>query len=243
MLSGSLTYQSRLDGIEFDKIELRSPEPSVEKIDVASDQGGNVLIEVQIGRIARFSDAKALGLREANRVVNRLSMALGRQCYDPIPKGHALSDRHTDVHYIEDWAVFTAQVGSARRLGTESLADLASALNEAEPPGEANHRRFRSCLNIKDVASRFLALYRLLGLIVAHSDKDTQAATDELIRKHEPEVPETISPRTDQAETIYSKLRNEYMHTRHLSLSQVQSEMEDHLPGLIAILQKAIRNP
>ena len=243
MLSGSLTYRSRLDGIEFDRIEIRSPEASVEKIDVTSDQGGIVSIEVQIGQIARFSDAKALGLREANRVVNRLSLALGRQCYDPIPKCHALCDQHTDVHYIEDWTVFTAQVGSARRLGTESLADLASALNESEPPGEANYRRFRSCLNIKDVASRFLALYRLLGLIVAHSGKDTQAATDELIRKHEPEVSETISPRTDKLETIYSNLRNEYMQTPQMSLSQVQSQMEDHLPGLIAILQKAIRNP
>jgi hypothetical protein len=243
MLSGSLTYQCRLDGIEFDQIELRSPEASVEKIDVASDKGGNVLIEVQIGRIARFSDAKAVGLREANRVVNKLSITLGRQCYDPFPTRHALSDQQTDVHYMEDWTVFTAQVGSAVKLGTESLADLASALNEAEPPGEANYRRYRSCLNITDVASRFLALYRLLGLIVAHSGKDTQAATDELIRRHEPEVPETMSPQSDQAETIYSKLRNEYVHTRHMSLAQVQSEMEDHLPGLIAILQKAIRNP
>ena len=242
MLSGSLTYRSRLDGIEFDKIEIRSPAASVEKIDVTSEQGCNVSIEIHIGQIALFRDAKALGLREAKKVANRLAMALGRQCYDPIPKGHALSDKQADVHILEDWTVFTAYGGSARKLGTESLVNLASALNEAEPPGEANYQRFRHCLNIKDVATRFLALYRLLGLFVAYTDKDTQAATDELIRKHEPEVLETISPRTDKAETIYSKLRNEYMHPRRMSMSQVQSEMEDHLPGLIAILQKAIRN-
>src|ERR1700733_3346850 len=86
MLSGSLTYRSRLDGIEFDKIEIRSPAASVEKIDVTSEQGCNVSIEIHIGQIALFREAKALGLREAKRVTNRLAMALGRQCYDPIPK-------------------------------------------------------------------------------------------------------------------------------------------------------------
>jgi hypothetical protein len=242
MLSGSLTYRSQIDGIEFDKIEIRTPQSSVEKIDVISDPGGNVSIEVHIGQIALLRDAKTLGLREARRVANRLTIALCRPCYDPIPQCHALRDHQADVHFFEDWTVPTPSVGSAKRLGTESVAELASALNEVEPPGEANYQRFRHCLNIPDVASRFLALHRLLGMFLAHTAQDTQAAIDDLIRKHEPEVAEMISPQTGKPETIYTKLRNEYMNCRDASLAQIQPEMADHLPGLIAILQKAIRS-
>jgi hypothetical protein len=120
--------------------------------------------------------------------------------------------------------------------------DVWGALNEAEPPGEANYQRFRRCLNITDVASKFLALHRLLGLFLAHTAQDTQAAIDDLIRKYEPEAAEMISPQTGRPETIYTKLRNEYMRCRDGSLVHLQLEMADHLPGLIAILQKAIRS-
>ena len=243
MLTGSLTYRSQIDGIEFDKIEIvQCPEPSVERIDVVSDRGGNVSIEVHIGQIAAFRDAKVLGLREARRVANRLAIALCMPCYDPIPQRHALRDRQADIHFLEDWTVSTPNVGSARKLGTESVAQLASALNEAEPPGEANYQRFRHCLNIPDVASRFLTLHRLLGLFVAHSAQDTQAAIDDLIRKHEPEVAEMISPQTGKPETIYTKLRNEYMRCGDILPDHVQLDMAGHLPGLIAILQQAIRS-
>jgi hypothetical protein len=242
MLSGSLTYRSQIDGIEFDQIEIRSPLSSVDKIDVISDLGGNVSIEVHIGQIALLRDAKALGLREARRVANRLAIALCRPCYDPIPQRHALHDQQAEVHFVADWTVPTPSVESAKRLGTESVADLAWALNEAEPPGEANYQRFRHCLNITDVASRFLALHRLLGLFLAHTAQDTQAAIDDLIRKYEPEVAEMISPQTGRPETIYTKLRNEYMRCRDGSPAHIQPEMADHLPGLIAILQKAIRS-
>jgi hypothetical protein len=105
MLSGSLTYRSQIAGIEFDRIEIRSPQSSVEKIDVISDPGGNVSIEVHIGQIALLRDAKTLGLREARRVANRLAIALCRPCYDPIPQCHALRDHQADVHFFDDWTV------------------------------------------------------------------------------------------------------------------------------------------
>jgi hypothetical protein len=73
--------------------------------------------------------------------------------------------------------------------------------------------------------------------------KDRQPMIDALIRLQEPGVAETISPKTGGLEMVYSKLRHEHMHRSNVPLAQVRSEMETQLPGLISIVQKAIKNP
>jgi hypothetical protein len=113
---------------------------------------------------------------------------------------------------------------------------------EPAPPGEADYGLFRACLSTKDVASKFLALYRLLGRLADPTGKDRQPMIDALIKRKEPGVAESISPKTGDMETVSSRLRNEYMHRSHIALGQVRSEMETHLPGLIAVVRKAIKN-
>ena len=97
-------------------------------------------------------------------------------------------------------------------LGGHSLSVLKSALEDPTPTGEADYPLFRSSLNTRDVASRFLSLYRLLGRLADPTGKDRQCMIDALIKKHEPGVEEPISPKTRQPETVYTKLRNEHMH-------------------------------
>jgi hypothetical protein len=63
------------------------------------------------------------------------------------------------------------------------------------------------------------------------------------VKRYEPGVAETISPQSGRPEAVYTKLRNEYIHRGQVALAQVRSEMETHLPVLIAIVRMAIRNP
>jgi hypothetical protein len=64
-----------------------------------------------------------------------------------------------------------------------------------------------------------------------------------MIKKHEPGVAEKPSPIKLGTETIYTKLRNEHMHRTGIPLDRVRAEMGIHLPGLQAVVQKAIKNP
>jgi hypothetical protein len=242
MLSGSLRYGSYIEGIEFEKIEIASAEPNIQKVEVASDRDGNISIEVYVDGVANLSEAEALGQREATRVVNTLAIEQGRFVRDPGYNGHALKDDSSNAHSVGSSIGFFMHAFAPNKLGDESMAALKSALAAASPPGEADYALFRACLNTKDDASKFLALYRLLGRLADPTGRDRQPMIDALILTKEPGVAQTISPRTGAPETVYSRLRNEHMH-RNVLVVQVRFEMEAHLPGLIAIVQKAIKNP
>jgi len=243
MLSGTVSYGSYVEGVEFDSIEITSPEPNVQKVEVASDKDGNVSIDVHVGQVANFDEAVALGFRETTRVVNILAFELGRYVRDPGFRGHALTDDSSGGHILGDSIGLFVASHAPIKLGAESRASLTSALSEPTPPGEADYQLVRACLDTKDVASKFLALYRLLGRMADHTGRDRQALIDEVIRRKEPGVGETISPQTGGPETVYSKLRNEHMHRSSVPLARVRSEMATHLPGLISVVKKAIKNP
>jgi hypothetical protein len=184
-----------------------------------------------------------LGQREATRIVNNLAITLGRFARDPGFNGQALTDDSSGAHTVGSSIGFFVQAHAPVKLGVASLATLKSALTDPAPPGEADYHLFRACLNTKDIASKFLDLYRLLGRLADPTGKDRQPMIDALIRLQEPGVAETISPKTGGLEMVYSKLRHEHMHRSNVPLAQVRSEMETPLPGLISIVQKAIKNP
>ena len=105
----------------------------------------------------------------------------------------------------------------AKKVQGPSLASLTSALAEQAPPGEADYGLFRACLNTRDAASKFLALFRLLGRLADPTGKDRQPVIDAVIKKKEPGVAESVSPKTGDMETVYSRLRNEYMDRSHIA--------------------------
>jgi hypothetical protein len=243
MLSGSLSYGSYIQGVEFENIEVPSIGSSVQKIEVASDKDGNVSIRVYVERVTDQAEAEAIGLREATRVVNILSVEQGQHVTDPTYKGHALKDDLTDVHKIGDSIGLFVAAHCVKKLEGQSLTTLKSALSEPVPPGEADYQLFRSSLNTKDIASKFLSLYRLLGRLADPTGRDRQGMIDTLIERHEPGVTKSTSPQTGQPETVYTKLRNEHMHRSSVPLAQVRADMETHLPGLISLVRQAIKTP
>jgi hypothetical protein len=241
MLSGYLCYESRIDGVEFENIEIPSKWPIVQKVEVTSDKDGKISIKVHVECVSDQAEAEAEGLREATRIVNILAIQQGKYVTDPMYMSHVLYDKSADTHLIGDSVRLFDKADGVNRLGDQSRAALRSALAEATPPGEADYQLFRNTLNTKDVASKFLSLYRLLGHL-ADPGQDRQGKIDAMIKKHEPGVAEEPSPKTGGMETVYTKLRNEHMHRSGIPLAQVRDEMGRHLPGLQAIVQKAIKN-
>jgi hypothetical protein len=243
MLSGTLSYGSYIQGIEFDNIEVPSPEPNIRMTEIVSDEDGNVSITVHVDNVTDQAEAEAIGFREATRVVNILSIEQGLHVTDPSYKGQSLKDDALNIHKIGSSINLFTAAHCVKKLGGQSLAALKLALSEPVPSGETDYQLFRSSLNTKDIASKFLAIYRLLGRLADPTGKDRQSMIDDLIDRHEPGVAKRISPKTGQPETVYTKLRNEHMHRSSVPLIQIRADMETHLRGLIAIVQQAIKNP
>ena len=91
MLSGSLTYASYIEGIEFEKFEIMSADANVSKVEIASDEMGQVTIKVHVEKVPDQGEAEALGLREATRIINILAIEQGKYVTDPRYKGHTLN--------------------------------------------------------------------------------------------------------------------------------------------------------
>jgi hypothetical protein len=99
---------------------------------------------------------------------------------------------------------------------------------------------FRNALGATDPASRFLGLYQILALL----NGDNQGKIDDFILAHQ-RVPVTKSRPLKAGgfadETIYTRLRNEYMHVRpNVALSATRAEIVANLDNLISLVRTAI---
>ena len=144
MYSGILIYGSHVEGIQFDKIEISSAEPGIRRIEIESAEDGEVSIHVHVIDVPFPSDAKAIGLREAARIVNALAFELGTRVKNPLPKSVALRAEAKNVTVVEEYGTFSDWVQAVNQLGAERVASLTSALNNREPPGEADYQLFRA---------------------------------------------------------------------------------------------------
>ena len=76
MLSGRLRYGSYIEGIEFEKIEIASAEPNIQKVEVASDRDGNISIEIYVDGVANLSEAEVAGpARKPTRVAEHTGVS------------------------------------------------------------------------------------------------------------------------------------------------------------------------
>jgi hypothetical protein len=250
MTEGTMTYTSRIEGIEFDPVECHADHSSVSKIEVSAKNGGDVTYSVHLSGISGLSEALAIASSEVATAAN-LSVNLGVFVTEPRLTEHALNEIEVDSSGKQ---VVHARVGvtlpmttsgyAVKSLGGASLDSLRHALSVAKPPGEPNYLLFRNALAATDPASKFLGLYQILALL----NGDNQDGIDAFILAHQPGTPVTkTKPKHDGSfkdETIYTRLRNEHAHVRTgVSLATTRKKMEDNLSGLVAIVQAAVKRP
>jgi hypothetical protein len=90
-----------------------------------------------------------------------------------------------------------------------------------------------------------MSLYHLLFVISG----DDQKKADEIIKKHQPDVKETISPHKkdkkmkheDKLETSYTRLRNEIAHKREgCSPEKTRNEIDSYVNKFQNIVKQAV---
>ena len=228
--------------------------PSITKVEVSSGNGGDVTFKISLTDVSDPGEARAVARRVAVRTADVLSVHLGRLVTEPRLVEEASTEVIVDasgervVHAkVGVTLLVTNSAQCVRMLGEASLSELETALSQVNPPGEPNYVLFRSALAATDPASKFLALYQILDLLINQDKIEVnQDKIDKFIREQDPSVPETKTKPwkngTFKEETIYTRLRNEYMHNRSdVTLVATRAEMEANLNGLISLVQTAIK--
>jgi hypothetical protein len=249
-----LTFASRVEGIEFRSIDCPSDHPSITKVEVSSGNGGDVTFKISLTDVSDPGEARAIARRAAARAADALSFNLGRAVTEPRLVEEAATEvivdvsGKRDVHAKVGTVISTVtQASCVSLLGEAGLGELETALSRVNPPGEPNYVLFRSALGATGPASKFLALYQILDLLI-NQDKieANQDKIDQFIREQDPSVPVTkTKPRKNGSfkdETLYTRLRNEYMHNRSdVTLAATRAGMEANLAGLVSLVQTAIK--
>jgi hypothetical protein len=92
--------------------------------------------------------------------------------------------------------------------------------------------------SVPEPIGRFIALYSLL-LTIAN---DRQSEVDKLILRIEPTTHQTLSPKTGQLESLYTRLRNELAHARQTTtLFSTHEEIQLHLKRFEWVVKSIVR--
>lgn len=99
-------------------------------------------------------------------------------------------------------------------------------------------KQFRFAVQSDDAVTRYMFLYNIL--LQVHNDK--QEEVENFIRKQEPAVQDSQSPRFPKIrETIYTRLRNEIAHLRsNATLETTSKKIEYKVQDLQYLVKKAI---
>ncbi len=244
MFKGIVKFRARIkgNGLKFDLVEFDPKEVGVEKVEVESPNGDEILNTVYLASVATQEDGKAIATKVNTAALNRMSFCRSIA----IENGQTTSAHFSPLNLQPGDHLYPTTgdcviTGEAVRVVVSiPAADLKMELEQPSSPREQYlFGLFRSALQSLSPAEEFMHLYYILMM----SFNDFQADVDAFILGQDPTVPQTPDPRPgkNRMETVYTRLRNELAHTRAgVNLQDTKAEMANRLGELVALTKRAI---
>jgi hypothetical protein len=239
MATGTVTFAAPATGLQLESIEVSSPLPEVEKINVETQQDG--LLEIRFHLIDVFDpeDAENITRPVLRSIIDRLAFEVDVGIGDPylsgatLPKDASGSTLSALKTLPVRWRVLPANVvpdDNWRR-------DIVKLL-EKSPTRPDLYSAYRFASYQSDAVARYMFLYNIL--LQLHND--SQKAVDDFILAEEPAVARKASPHNaGVTETVYTRLRNEVGHRRAgTSPDKTRTEIEHNLSALQKLTKTAI---
>jgi hypothetical protein len=191
---------------------------------VASDESGAALAEVcfesLLDRLAFFHGMAIEKARRSGAELEPMSP----------PIGERLITVSTDIH------IRTNRPTVRRTLTSTDLTQVA----KITPSRGEYFSLYRSALQSTSLVEEYMHLYVILLTVF----NDSQRNVDEHVRKVEPRVGQSRSPKTGAMETDYTRLRNELAHRREgVDLKSTKAEILNNLAGLREVVRRALIEP
>jgi hypothetical protein len=234
MLQGAISFQTRIksNGVRFPLVEVNSNVCGVGKIEIEAPNGHEIHATVHLTSVASPQEGRELAAKAHQVVLDRIAFNHGVAIENPRRTG----EQYSPPVAVDAFADVGARLGVV--LGIDP-AQLRDELEQPSPPGERNYGLFRSARQSLSPVEEFMHLYNIL--LMLHCDK--QRKVDDFIRREEPKVCQTPSPKYKCVkETVYSKLRNDFGHASRTGgpLDKTKSDMAAQLDRLRAHTKRAI---
>lgn len=243
MFRGTVRISARIkgNGLTFPSCVFYPNEAGVEKVEIESPKGHEILSTVYLDSVASENVGTDLATKVNSVALNRISFhhnlvieeaQTAEARFSPLnpPAGPEL---------IAGAASFVIIGGQATFIKGIDAASLKSELEQVTVPGELNFGLLRSARLSTGPVEEFMHLYHILLMLFS----DSQAAVDNFIRSQDSAVPQTQHPMKSLGvmETVYSRLRNEFAHKRAgVNVMNTKLEMESRVGDLLAFTKKAI---
>lgn len=247
MFRGTVSYQAstRGSGIKFPAFDANPGEPGVDKVTFEGPDGLNITSTVHLSAVPSEHTGRTLAETVNETMLDRLAYHTGMILERARQTGESFSPMTPPAGgpLVVKYTTTVGMSTSAFLVKVIPTAPLQTALEDPVPPGERHFALFRSALQSASPVERFMHLYNLLLMLYSDSQKDLDA----FIMSEEPGVPRTQHPKKPPGvmETVYTRLRNEFAHTRPgVLMAQTKKEMEARLGALVQHVRRAIeQNP
>ncbi len=247
MLNGTLTYTATMKGLQFEGLELTPNEPGIERVELKSPDGTDLLITVHFAAVASQEEARTRAARLIEPILDQLAFHTQRAIGFPRPLSGAFTEIRTDNspdrnHFLSDHLCLQDKVTAVVVMHAQSVAQLKAELERPNSRRPQHLAALRSALNAEDMVDCYLSLYRiLLDLRRALNGRESQEAVDEFIHREFGEPMVAPPSRPNSPETAYTRLRNEIGHVRPgVVLAQTRTEIRNRVGSLIPIVKRAI---
>lgn len=243
MFRGTVTFRAQIkgDGLTFPLCEFNPGEAGVDKVEIESRNGDEILSTVHLASMATQEDGKAIATKVHTTALNRISFHHNIAIENGQISGTEFSplDPPSGSHLYAEVGSY-AYVGDAIKviLGIDP-ATLKTELEQPSPSGERYFGLLRSARQSMSPVEEFVHIYNILLMLFNNSFHDVDA----FILSEDHAVPQTPEPRPGSRvmETVYTRLRHELGHARaHANLDKTKAEMTNRLGGLIALTKRAI---
>jgi len=243
MLRCTVTFQAafRDSAVSFPSLDIDPKEPSVEKVELASD--GKVIVStVHLSGIPSEETGRAIAERVNAVLLNRLAFHRGIV----LEKARRLGDQFFPLinpsggHHLAAFTGYFTLTGSPVRMVASILpGPLKAALELPALPHERYYGLYFSARRCESPAEEYMHLYNVLLMLFGDSQNDVDA----FIVTEEPGVPQSQHPKKKlgMMETAFTRLRNEFAHQRHgVNLDTTKQEMQRRVPRLADLVKRAI---
>lgn len=249
MFKGTVTFSARIkgNGLKFSLVEFNPNVQGVDKVEIEGPNGDEIRTTVHLSSVASHEDGRTLATRLTTAALNRIFFNHSIAIENARITGDQFSPLKHQPGVLEVAVsnnLFLSSTLSA--IVGIPAAHLKTELGQPSMPGEHNYGFFRSALQSISLVEKFMHLYNILLMIC----NDNQADVDSFIVSEDPAVPQTKAPprkpgAQGKMETVYTQLRNEFVHMRAgVNLDNTKSEMANRLGGLIGLTKRAIElNP
>ncbi|MEZ5582006.1 MAG: hypothetical protein R3F37_03785 [Candidatus Competibacteraceae bacterium] len=242
--TGTVTYIARISGLKLEEVELRSPNPKIEKITLKTQEQGtdhtSLEVTFTLKDVLATDNFRSIVKPILSPLIDRLGFYFnGVYVEEPQFSGSALPSNPQGNTFITEAVhiVALACTDGIIEPGSKGREKLKVHLESSTLPGEDQYKLFNFATRQKDPVARFMFLYNILLSL----RKDKQTNVDIFIAQEELGVQQTPSPKTSKLETIYTRLRNEVSHVRKGAIPQnTKKDITENVGKLQELVKKAI---